>query len=266
MKQTHKRFQTIGMILLCGCTMFGQSIEQQKVLEYEQDGCIWHLDIEQVSKKEFTKAYKNRLPYNRQVCSITDAQLNKELVECAAKTYKAYFTGVEDDDIEDTHSYSLKQSNGDMLYAVQFTDPIRYFSPLSVFLYHEKGNWVCDSLFAEYEKAAFSNNGILAGAPGFDCDAYALIHFYKMLDTSSGKRMRRIVSYANLESKNEDNLDATWVIDTGENAPMFWAETPNTLYVQGYTSIMLRPVFFRITLYKSKPDNLEIEETPTNKY
>ena len=262
MKQIHKRFRTIGMILLCGCTMFGQSVERQKVLEYEPDGCIWHLDIEQVSKKEFTKAYKNRLPYNGQVCSITDTQLNKELVKCAAQVYKAYFTGVEDDDIENTHSYSLKQPNGNILYAVQFTDPIRSFSPLSVFLYHEKEDWVCDSLFAEYEKTAFSNNGILAGAPGFDCDAYALIHFYKMLDTPSGKRMHRIVSYSNLESKNEDNLDATWIIDTEENASMFWAETPNTLYVQGYTSTMLRPVFFRITLYKSKPDNLEIEENP----
>lgn len=179
-------------------------------------------------------------------------------MECAVKTFKQSATAIidEDEDLESLHdiywdiySYSLTPENEDTLYAVRFTDPIRSFSCI---LYKEKGMWRGDSLVVETENEAFSKDGLIAGAQGFDCDDYALIHFYKMLDTPSGKRMRRIVSYSNSESKDIDNLDATWAVDT--SAPMFWADTLNTLYVRGYTIISVTPVFFKITLYTRKAD------------
>lgn len=259
----NKRFWILDIVLLFCSAMFGQLVNQQLVLEYEPDSCIWHLNIEQVSEKEFAKAYKDSTPYNGQINSISDTRLDNELVECAVKTYKTYLAGGYftdesiKDDFENIYSYSLKQKDSDTLYAVQFTDPTSSFS---FFLYHSNDGWGCDSLVVETEKIAFSNDGILAGAQGFDCDNYALIHFYKLVDTPSGKRMRRIVSYSNLETKDANNLDATWIVETGDNAQMFWVGAPNTLYVKGYTGIRTKPVFFKITLYKSKPDNPKITE------
>lgn len=257
-----KRWQKIMNVLvfvtaqILSCPIFGQPQEQQLTLEYEPDSCIWNLNIEQVSKEEFTKAYNRSAPYNGRIDSITDAQLNRELIECAVKTFKQSAIIYEDENLESLHdtywdiySYSLTPENGDTLYAVRFTDPIRSFSCI---LYKEEGMWRGDSLVVETENEAFSKDGLIAGAQGFDCDDYALIHFYKMFDTSSGKRMRRIVSYSNLDSKDIDNLDATWAVDT--SAPMFWSDTLNTLYVRGYTIISVTPVFFKITLYTRETD------------
>lgn len=71
-------------ILTC-YPVFGQLQEQQLTLEDELDSCIWNLNIEQVSKEEFTKAYNRSAPYNGRIDSITDAQLNRELIGMCGK-------------------------------------------------------------------------------------------------------------------------------------------------------------------------------------
>lgn len=252
MKLKMVRLLIFSFLQVFYCPSYGQTRAELTTLECEQDSCIWNLDIKQITKEEFDDAYKHSVSFNIRPSIIKDRRLDNELIECAIKMGKNLSIIYPDEDMEsiydtylDIQPYSLTTEKSGTIYAVQFTDPVCSFS---VICYNENGIWRGDSVIVDTEKAAFSKDGIIAGAQGFDCDDYALIHFYQILNTPSGKRVHRIATYSNSELKDIENLDKTWAVDTRKEARMCWFDNPNTLYVEGYTIISASPVYYKITL------------------